>query len=161
MGQKPIKRNEHIVKLSREHHFSLLFCWKIRQGLKKEVAPARISRYIQFFWSRVLALHFREEEEILFAPLPDDELVLQAIKEHQQIQEQIERLDNGEQDPAPQLLSLLADSVDEHVRFEERTLFPHIENKLNEAQLEAIGKKLDSVPQLPDDNYEDEFWTKN
>jgi len=30
MKTKPIKRNENIMKLSKEHHFSLLFCWKIR-----------------------------------------------------------------------------------------------------------------------------------
>src|SRR5690606_20132197 len=105
MGTKPIKRNEHIAKLSREHHFSLLFCWKIRQGLKKEITPDRISRYIQFFWPRVLAPHFREEEEILFAPMPADELVTQAINEHHQIREQIEQIGDGGLDKAPELLA--------------------------------------------------------
>lgn len=33
-----MKRNENLVPLSRDHHFGLLCCWKIRQGIKKEVS---------------------------------------------------------------------------------------------------------------------------
>jgi hypothetical protein len=41
MGIKPIKRNKHLKWLSRDHHFGLLACWKIRQGLKiKLIQPA-------------------------------------------------------------------------------------------------------------------------
>jgi len=35
----PIKRNEAIAELSRDHHFALLLVWKIREGLKKAVKP--------------------------------------------------------------------------------------------------------------------------
>jgi len=74
MIRKPIKRNEHIRKLSQEHHFCLLFCWKVRQGVKKEIAPDRIWRYVQYFWHGHLRPHFKSEEKILFAPLRDTRL---------------------------------------------------------------------------------------
>ena len=55
-------------------------------------------------------------------------------------------------------LSKLADMVDEHVRYEERILFPHLEEKLSDEQLEKIGKQINE--EAIKDHYEDEFWTK-
>ena len=55
----------------------------------------------------------------------------------------------------------LANLVDEHVRYEERELFPHIENSLTGEQLETIGKKLNEAQPVPlKDVYTDEFWIK-
>jgi hemerythrin-like domain-containing protein len=58
-----------------------------------------------------------------------------------------------------QLQTKIADMVDEHVRFEERVLFPHLERKLSEEQLESIGSLLQKHhPSLLQDQYEDRFW---
>ncbi|MEO7445898.1 MAG: hemerythrin domain-containing protein [Ferruginibacter sp.] len=155
-----MKRNEHIVKLSRDHHLTLLFCWKIRSGLKFEIEPARIIKYVAYFWECHMQPHFREEETILFAPVQDAD-VLKALDEHAQIEEQIKALKNtGDNNAANHLLNLAA-AVDNHVRYEERELFPHLEKKLTEAQLENIGKKIDAChdPTLKDD-YSDAFWIK-
>jgi hemerythrin-like domain-containing protein len=56
-------------------------------------------------------------------------------------------------------LFLLADSVDEHVRYEERILFPYLEKELSGEQLEDIGKRIPGAPLK--DNYEDAFWIKS
>ena len=111
---KPIKRNKHIVKLSKDHHVTLLFCWKIKTGLKLKIEPERIKKYAQYFWQAHMKPHFIEEETILFAPV-EDEAVQKALHEHQQIEKQIRDLGNGETIPELQLL-ILADSVDNHVR---------------------------------------------
>ena len=42
------------------------------------------------------------------------------------------------------------------MRYEERVLFPHLEEKLTDEQLEEIGKQI-SVEAIKD-YYEDEFW---
>ena len=159
MGQKPIKRNPHIVKLSKDHHFTLLFCWKIRNGLKFEADPSRIKKYIQYFWEQHMQPHFREEETILFAPVKD-EPVQKALKEHADIAQQINEL-NVEEHVSPDRLSKLADMVDNHVRYEERELFPHMEKILTEEQLETIGKQISAQhdSDLKDD-FADEFWVK-
>ena len=93
MLKKPIKRNELLKTFSKDHHFSLLFCWKIRQGLRKEVAIERICKYVQYFWQQHLLPHFQEEELILFTPV-NDRAVQKAIKEHKQISQQVEDLAN-------------------------------------------------------------------
>jgi len=160
MKKEPIKRNVNILKLSKEHHFSLLFCWKIRQGLKRETAKERIIKYAQYFWDHHLDAHFREEETILFAPLKD-EWVQKAIEDHKQIKHQLDELPGSTEANAKQRLMQLANLVDDHVRYEERKLFPHLEKTLSKEQLEAIGKQLDAQQPSPlTDDFEDEFWMK-
>jgi hemerythrin-like domain-containing protein len=156
--KQPIKRNESIVKLSREHHFSLLFGWKIRQGLKNNTAPERIQRYAEYFRERHILPHFREEEEILFIP-SSDPLVQRAKKEHTQIRGHLEDLSHSKETGVRQQLQLLVDELDQHIRFEERELFPHLEKILKPEQLELIGKQLKeaSGPEN-EDRFEDAFW---
>lgn len=157
--KKPIKRNEHIIKLSKDHHFTLLFCWKIRNGLKLEADPERIVSYVQYFWKNHMLPHFTEEETILFALVKDRE-VQKALDEHTEITRQVSALVIGGSNAREQL-STLADTVDNHVRYEERHLFPHLEKVLTPEQLTTIGKQLAGAhdPELKD-NFADEFWLK-
>jgi len=154
----PVKRDENIKRLSREHHFSLLFCWKIRKGLKTDVATERIRKYVQYFWQQHLRLHFREEEKIFFAPIKD-RLVQRAINEHKYIKQQVEDLANYSGNNERKSLAKIADMVYEHVRYEERDLFPHLERKLSKEQLENIGEQIEKHHQTSlRDLYEDQFW---
>jgi hemerythrin-like domain-containing protein len=154
-NKTPIKRNENIVKLSRDHHASLLFCWKIRQGVKHHIDLDRMINYVRYFWTQHFAPHFGEEEAFLFAPLKDDK-VQRALDDHKQIKASIETMDRlGIQDREGKLLQL-ADMVDEHVRYEERILFPHLELSLSDEQLTQIGTQISDEPLL--DTYQDAFW---
>jgi hemerythrin-like domain-containing protein len=160
MNKKPIKRNENIISLSKEHHFGLLFCWKIRQGLKSGITTGRIIGYVQYFAKHFLLPHFRDEEFILFALL-DDKLITRAIDQHKEINIQLTKLSNGNEGDSGRQLLELARMVDGHIRFEERELFPHIEIALSNEQLEEVGKLLndDHAPTMKAE-YEDEFWIK-
>lgn len=157
MEKTPIKRNENIVPLSRDHHHGLLFVWKLRQGIRHGAAPERMAPYVAYFWTDHLAPHFREEEELLFNHAPENELVQQALREHVEIRQLAEAaaLATGE---AP--LQALADLVNNHIRFEERTLFPFLEQNLSEETLREIGAALDAVHHPTDDTWEDAFWMK-
>ncbi len=158
MENKPIKRNEHIVSLSKDHHAALLFCWKIRTGLKHEAAVDRMFSYVQYFWQQHMQPHFVEEETILFLPVKDDK-VQRALMEHVQIREKIKALHNAGDDTKIQLAAL-ANLVDAHVRYEERELFPHLEQILTNEQLERIGKQLNEKHETLKDDFADEFWVK-
>ena len=155
---KPIKRSEHIIQLSREHHFSLLFCWKVRKGIKKGIDPERIVSYILYFWEKHLLPHF-SEEDILFEKV-NDKMVQRAYAEHHEINELVEGLGSiKDEEDKIQMSIRIADLVDSHVRFEERKLFPHLEAAIEESELAKIGKKLlEAQPEPLQDNYEDEFW---
>ncbi len=158
MEKKPIKRNENIVKLSKDHHASLLFCWKIRQGIKQHAAAERIIKYVQYFWEHHFSSHFNEEEEFLFSSFKDEK-VLKAIDDHQKIKTFIKGINSHVAENQEDVFLTLANLVDDHVRYEERILFPHLGNKLSEEQLIKIGHQISPKPLT--DNYEDTFWIKN
>ena len=157
MNPKPIRRNESIMKLSREHHFSLLFCWKIRNGLKQGAETGRIIQYVHYFRDTHMLPHFKQEEEILFAPVKDN-MVQKAIEDHTNILQQVELLEKDGTNIESKLMNV-ADTVDNHVRYEERELFPHLENILSNDQLAAIGQQMKEDEDHPDD-FADEFWIR-
>lgn len=159
MERKPIKRNENIAALSREHHDGLLFCWKLRQGIKTGIAPYRMRRYAAFFWEEHLKAHFKEEETLLFQPLSHP-MVDRALAEHREIKSRIDIISHGTAD-TPEPYAGLADLVDRHIRFEERELFPLLEATLSPEQLERIGEALAAheAAHTPV-RYGDEFWTE-
>jgi hemerythrin-like domain-containing protein len=154
METSPIKRSKYILPLSREHHFTLLFSWKIRQGLKNNIDTDRIIKYVDYFWQQHMREHFRQEEELLFNKIKD-EFTMKAVADHEQIREMIQRLQVTVSKQT--LLAELAEVVDDHVRFEERTLFPHLEKNIPEAVLQNIEKDLCDDP-IKTDDFNDVFW---
>lgn len=157
----PIKRNENIASLSREHHFSLLFGWKIKNGLKFNIETHRIAKYVIHFWENNLQTHFQQEEETLFAVRPDS-MIDRALAEHVLIKNEVVSIQNPASEEALiQHLNNIAELVTNHVRFEERLLFPHLEKILTPEQLKNIGHELNNMLDEPlQDNYSDEFWIK-
>lgn len=158
MENKPLKRNMNLANLSRDHHAGLLFSWKLRQGVKYHIEIERMRKYIKYFWTNHFSGHFKEEEEILF-PAIDDQQVQKALADHQKIKTFVEKIDVSGMEKEDDVLLEFADTVDAHIRFEERVLFPHLQEKLSEAQLEKIGGQLLHEPFA--DGYEDEFWVKS
>ncbi|SFV31274.1 hemerythrin domain-containing protein [Thermoflavifilum thermophilum] len=163
---KPIKRHPAIQQLSRDHHYALLFCWKIGQGLEWQIDTPRIKKYVAYFHQRYIIPHFQEEEQILFVLMPDDERVKKAVTQHREIEQLIkqqliapDKMDaNLSEDVS--LLTTLAEKLNQHVRYEERELFPYLEQCLSEAQLEQVGKQLAEATHTPDDAYPDPFWLR-
>lgn len=160
MPGKPIKRNENIIPLSRDHHLGLLFCWKIRQGLNNKIEFSRIRKYILYFWESHLKQHFAEEESLLFNQI-EDTLCEDALYQHKQIRNIITNL-TASTLQEEETYSLLASLTDKHIRFEERILFPHLESVLSNEVLSSIGTQLKMIhSELKEDVYSDEFWLKN
>jgi len=154
-----MKRNEHIKPLSRDHHFGLLFCWKIRQGLRHKISNERIRQYVLYFWDQHLLQHFHAEEAILFIER-NDPYCQRAISEHREIEQLIDDIRLHAADAKQ--LELAATRLDDHIRFEERELFPHLESRLTTEQLIIIGAALQELHSTGSDNesYSDEFWAK-
>lgn len=152
---KPIKRSEQLAPLSREHHEGLLFAWRIKQGLKKEIEPRTVSEYVNWIWNNHLMQHFRKEEEVLVPLMPEkDELMKRMLEEHEEIEAMI-LINQNIADPSN--LIMFSDKLNDHIRFEERILFPHCENILSEYQLDFILKKIDVEAPLCGE-WKNEFW---
>jgi len=152
-----MRRDQNIIALSREHHYGLLFCWKIRQGLAKRVDLERIRKYVLHFWKFNLQDHFAEEELFLFRDRFDS-LCIEAKQQHGLIRNLIQAVQGGG-GRTEIIYRELADQVDKHIRFEERKVFPFLEQDMTKEQLSAVGEHLGRLHTTPaDDNYQDEFW---
>ena len=150
--KKPIKRNENLKGISREHHHGLLLSWKIRAGFKKEVDPIRIKKYIDWFYTEHLLPHFQIEEKHVFPILGNEhELVKKALAEHRRLI----RLFESEQNLVKNI-HLIEEELESHIRFEERVLFNEIQEVATEEQLEQVG--IHHSKEQFVDNIEDAFW---
>ena len=147
-----MKRHDALVQLSRDHHFGLLLCWKLKEGLKKEIAVERMEKYIRLFYSTNLKDHFAEEEESIFKILGNDHpLIAEAISQHQIFRKMVE---NGFKNPEE--IETFRALLELHIRTEERVIFPEIEKQATDEQLEAILNL--NHPELKEPEYDDLFW---
>jgi len=153
----PIKRHQAIVSFSKDHHFGLLLVWKIRQGLNNAISTERISNYVLFFFKNDLEKHFREEEDLLFCNLPGDDILRKrAETDHRAINKLVSEIGKNKNNAI--LLNQLADKLEEHIRFEERELFNHLQNNIKADELSEIAKRLPNSGNAIDDKWEDVFW---
>ena len=159
---KPLKRSKELAPLSREHHDGLLFAWKIKQGLANGTSCETLCSYTRWFWSNHIKPHFKDEEKVLVKFLPQDNpLVKQMFKEHAQIRDLIISLDK---EPDSSSLQLLAEFINNHIRFEERELFAYAEQTLTPEQLNEIYNDLPNEPNCETNpvvtGWTNEFWVK-
>lgn len=148
-----------MVKFSQEHHFGLLLCWKIREGIKRNIEAKRIASYVLFFFDNDLQHHFAEEEENLFSKLNDDDVLKQQVlNEHRLIYEMIKKFRST--DATHEQLNAFASLLDNHIRFEERTLFNHIQQKLSDDELKELLKQERNKNDDLDKRWADCFWEK-
>jgi len=149
---KPIKRHQALQPLSRQHHFGLLFSWKLRKGFSKNIAIERLQEYAIWFFKQEIKPHFLAEEQYIFPILNEEnELVVRALREHRRI----ERLFSDTENPEKSL-SLLEEELDAHIRFEERILFNKIQKVATEVQLKKIAE-IHAEPEKHAE-YHDAFW---
>ncbi len=149
----PIKRNEILKPISREHHYGLLLCWKIREGFRLNVPPERIKNYTDWFWKNHLKLHFEFEEAYIFPILEsDNKLIIRVLREHERLEALFTASDEIEKN-----LSFIEEELSAHIRFEERILFKEVEQASTEEQLKIIEKEHSKHIE---EEWEDEFWAK-
>ena len=134
-----MKRHPQLEPLSDDHHNALVMARRIRRALE----PAPDADALAALWSelrerfaRELEPHFRVEENLLFPPLAAagaPELAERARADHARLR----ALARG----APQAAAAaeFARRLHDHVRFEERELFPRAERALSPEALAAIG----------------------
>jgi len=154
---KPIKRSKELAPLSREHHDGLMYVWKIREGIKNGASVDKLSNYTKWFWLQHIKPHFYQEEKILLPYIPSDhEFAIRLQREHENIREFILNLDT-EADTTTFLQ--LCDLLNDHIRFEERQLFPYLEQTVSTEDLKKIFELLEEHPVCAT-GWDDEFWLK-
>lgn len=152
MTQKPLKRHKALQPLSRDHHHGLLLSWKIRSGFSKNIEAERIKTYADWFFENYLMPHFELEETHVFPLIDaDNELVKRALAEHRRLKRLFTDKEN-----ILKSLSLIEEELEQHIRFEERVLFPEIQKVATEKDLALIENIHNDDGFV--DNLKDEFW---
>jgi iron-sulfur cluster repair protein YtfE (RIC family) len=157
---KPIKRHRALVSWSREHHNGLLLVWKIRSGQSMNIAPGRVAAYIVHFFKEDLQKHFRDEEDYLCPLLPaEDALMLQVLEEHKVLYGLVQHI--REEPSSQSLQTSFADKLEQHIRFEERVFFNHLQEHLSDVQVKGLEALERTAGEGCDAQWKDLFWLKS
>jgi hemerythrin-like domain-containing protein len=139
-----MKRAEALRPLSREHLDALLAAKRLREAED----PGAARKAFLEFWRGGGQRHFRVEEEVLLPAWAaqaevDREGVARMLEEHLAIRREVLRLEDGELslEEARELGTLLHD----HVRFEERNLFPKVEEALDADSLDRLSAAIEEA----------------
>lgn len=155
----PIKRSEELQPLSRQHHNGLLFCLLLQKGIKKQADLEVMKEFIQSFWYKDLHHHF-DLEEIYLTPLSNHYAGLKdgldrMMKEHYEIKNII---NENSINISYRSIDELRAQLNVHIRFEEKELFPLIEQTITEQQRHSIGSILAHEKDDNCMNYPIKFW---
>ena len=137
-----MKRSQALSPLSREHLGALLVAKKLREAEERQPAI----RALLDFWQREGAEHFRIEEEVLLPGWAleaevDGPGVVRMLEEHLMIRTAVMR--TLAEDVSLADLHDLGELLNDHVRFEERSLFPLIEAALAGGALARLGEAIE------------------
>lgn len=139
-----MKRAEALQPLSREHLAALLAAKQLREA--DDLAAARMG-FLEF-WHEHGRRHFRVEEEVLLPTWAryaevDEAGVKRMLGEHLAIRREALRLEDGE--ATLEEARALGDLLHDHVRFEERQLFPAAETALDAESLDRLAKAIEAA----------------
>jgi hypothetical protein len=132
-----VKRSEALQSLSRDHHRALV----VAQNLERADDGPEAATLFLGYWNDQGRAHFRIEEEVL---LPwwgrlgtvDGPAASQLAREHLEIRARALAV---AEDPSLDTIRDLGRRLAGHIRFEERKLFPLIEDDLDPAGLERLA----------------------
>lgn len=156
-----MKRKKELETLSWEHHNGLVSAFRLQKGLKNKADLNVMREYILDIWENELLHHFWMEEEILIKPLKLNsdglELLKQLLDEHADFRGKINHFKNDGNSLADRILDF-AVSLNKHIRFEERELFPYIESNFSGQKLAEVSKFLHDHHKSECFNWQNQFW---
>jgi hemerythrin-like domain-containing protein len=143
-----VQRHPALIPLSHDHHHGLVQARRLRRAADDGDASARLRAASGFaaFFARETAVHFREEEELLFPLLAGRSEAAQALLaetalQHAEIRALVARLERSiaAEDVEAGLLAELGALLERHIRLEERQIFPLAEKVVPAEDLDALS----------------------
>lgn len=143
-----MKRSAELRDLSEQHHYGLVASRTLRLASAGEKPLTESVAGFLAEWEREIQPHFATEEDVLLPAFSGtggeaDELVARTLTEHAHMREAVARLATCPDQP--DLAGEIAQALHDHIRFEERVLFPAIEQALQGPALDELGRRLREV----------------
>lgn len=153
-----MKRHTALQPLSHQHHNALVACMLIRKGIQKNADKKVMKEFVMNLWNEELLPHFEAEEKLLFPLLSTTTLPYKNIlsREHATIKllkDRVSAIPNGYTS-----FKVFSDFLEQHVRFEERVVFNHIQEHSNGKQLEEVERSLHHLSGRKCTDYPVKFW---
>jgi hemerythrin-like domain-containing protein len=148
MSHPPLKRHPALQPLSRDHYVGLVHAQRLIQSAEVD-APSRQTAVLGFLtaWSEEIAQHFADEERLFGGLIPNPADQQRLHDEHAIIrrfaEEAVSRVDTA--DPGAPWVRQVGQTLNDHIRWEERELFPAIEQAINAQQLAALQEETDAI----------------
>jgi len=140
-----MKRVAALRALSDDHHSALVLARRCERAAEEGVWQA-VWRHVQDAFAAHLEPHFRIEEDHL---LPGLEAIGEpALAERIREDHAALRALRDEAAPTAETVGELGGRLEDHVRFEERTVFESTQHRLPEATLRAVAEACEAVPRL-------------
>ena len=140
------KRHPSLQPLSRDHQLGLAHCRHLLKAARGTPAQRReaLAQFLEA-WEREISLHFDDEEWIV-SPLADETLRKRLRLEHDRIRAMADQVRGhaGDADPDAAWVTMLAQALVDHIRWEERELFPLIESSACDA-LDTLRFQADEI----------------
>ena len=157
-----MKRNENLITLSWEHHDGLVVAFRLQKGLENNIATEDLSRYILYVWEQILSGHFWQEEQTLNHQLEkpsEGRVALKRMKtDHNIFRQLIKKLKSDT--ASSENVHIFSTMLNQHIRFEERELFPLLEKQCSPEELSHIGDFLQKHHKSTCLDWQDKFWEK-
>ena len=151
---KKASRNENLYVFSHEHHHGLVFSVRLKKASNADTET--LKKYIGDFWDNALEDHFKKEEDLFLQWISDKDLKDQFLAEHESINALVNDILNSNNNLVEKVLDL-SEQLKLHVKFEEKLLFPWLQNNLSSDQLKSIGDALKHV-EVKAHEFEPKFW---
>jgi hemerythrin-like domain-containing protein len=133
-------RDPRLHGLSSDHHHALVLARSVAARAGRADAAAQAAREVADRFATELEPHFRVEEEVLLPALAragEHALVARTERDHAFLRETAAEAREGR----TERLGAFAERLTEHVRFEERELFPRCEQTLAPEVLDEVARR--------------------
>lgn len=152
MKKQKTKQSLELVPLIEEHNEVILFCERIREGLRTKIEVKRIKEYIDWFKVNYLDPHFEIENKYIFPILGNNNVrVKRALANHRRLNRLFE-----ETTDLNKILNKIEEELSSYIGFEERILYNEIRTIATPQQLVDIEKSHELLNFT--DDWEDQFW---
>jgi len=171
-----VKRAAQLRSLSVDHHHGLVNARRLRRAASGEEggAPEEVAGAFLESWQKDTSIHFRREEEVLLPVLAryggdlGREPVVSMLAQHARIRGLVMDLSDEVTGGGvrPETLRSIGEGLEEHIRLEEREVFPLVEEALPREGLEELAARLEAKeagpraaePWVPSEGLSYEAW---
>lgn len=150
MENPPLARHPALQPLSREHFGGLVLARDLLRAAEEDATSEQrrdVLRRLRAAWREELAPHFADEERLLGPLIQSGEQFRRLIAEHREIERLVHEAAPTRRagDPDRALLAQVGQLLHDHIRWEERTLFPEVERAMSAEAAAEIARRTAEV----------------